>query len=301
MLKKSEIENNINTQWKFSAKKLKEYKYGLCKFILDKSIELNLSKHIVASTMNLVNYFFIKNCYFNYDKLTVVSAAFSLSIKLKTSEKNDLNKIFDFYIESKKDEFENMSNKQIIRNLRKNILDMEIKIMKLFDNYLPDKFPFEYIYLYSKILYPNNNDEIYNLSCKICIDSYFTYANNIYQNYIVALCCIFISAKFLDIPNILEKNFKHIDKMMYIHEKNLEENTFINKMYKFVDDPAEILLDEKGYGVEGNKDIYFENLGMDKKLHPFLEMNDLLDCIEMMSAFYEEIKENYEKINENKI
>ena len=301
MLKKSEIENNINTEWKFSPKKLKEYKYGLCKFILDKSIELNLSKHIVASTMNLVNYFFIKNCYFNYDKLTVVSAAFSLSIKLKTSEKNDLNKIFDFYIKSKKDEFENMNNKQIIRNLRKNILDMEIKIMKLFDNYLPDKFPFEYIYLYSKILYPNNDDEIYNLSCKICIDSYFTYANNIYQNYVVALCCIFISAKFLDIPNILEKKFKHIDKMKYIHEKNLDENTFINKMYKFVDDPAEILLDEKGYGVEGNKDIYFENLGMDKKLHPFLEMNDLLDCIEMMSAFYEEIKENYEKINENKI
>jgi hypothetical protein len=30
-------------------------------------------------------------------------------------------------------------------------------------------------------------------------------------------------------------------------------------------------------------------------------MNDLLDCIEMMSAFFEEIKENYEKVNENKI
>lgn len=304
MLKKSEIESNINTSWKLSPSKLKEYKYALCKLILDKSCEMNLSKHIVATTMQIVNYFFVKNCYFNYDKLTVVCAAFSLSIKLNSSEKSDINKIFDFYIKNKKDELDpnlHKRNKEIVHNLRNNILNMEIKIMKLFDNLLPAKFPFEYIYLYSKILYPENDDEIYNLSCKICIDSYFTYVNNIYQNYVVALACIFISAKFLDIQNILNKNFKHIDKMKYIHEKNFGENNFINKMYKFIDDPGEVLMEQNGgEDIEKSKEEYFKKLDLGKKLHPLLQMNDLLECIEMISDFYEEMKEKYEKINEKK-
>ena len=298
MIKKTELKNNININWKIQPKKLKEYKYGLCKFILDKSYELHLSKDTVACAMQIVNYFFIKNCYFNYDKLTIVCAALTLSIKLKSSQKDNLNKIFEIYISNKKEELgKNILTKKEIYNIRNNILDIEIKIMKLFDNILPDNFPFEYIYLYSHILYPDNDQEIYNLGCKICIDTYFTYANNIYENYVVALACIFISAKFLDIKNILDKNFKNIDKMKYIHEKNIDENMLIKSMYLFLEDPTQLLINEKDVDIEEKKDIYFNSLSFDKKLHPLLKMDDLLDCIEMISDFYEEIKENYEEIN----
>ena len=298
MLKKTKINNNININWKIQPQKLKEYRYGLCKFIIDKSYELDLSKDTVACAMQIVNYFFIKNCYFNYDKLTIVCAALTLSIKLKTSQKENLNKIFEIYVSDKKEEIgKNVLTKKEIYNLRNKILDIEIKIMKLFDNILPDKFPFEYIYLYSQILYPENDQEIYNLGCKICIDSYFTYINNIYENYIVALACIFISAKFLDIKNILDKNFKNIDKMKYIHEKNIDENIFIKSMYQFIDDPVQLLINEKNDDIGKKKDIYFNNLSLEKRLHPFLKMDDLLDCIEIISDFYEEIKENYEEIN----
>ena len=170
MIEKNEIENNINTNWKIPQKTLKEYRYGLCKFIIDKSYELNLPKQTVASALQIINYFFIKNCYFNYDKLTIACAALTLSIKLKTIKKEELNRIIDIYISSHKEEIENkikVSEKREIYILKRKLLDAEIKIMELFDNSLPDKFPFEYIYLYSKILYPNNDEEIYNFSCKI--------------------------------------------------------------------------------------------------------------------------------------
>ena len=298
MLKKTELDNNININWKIQPQKLKEYKYGLCKFIIDKSYELDLSKETAACAMQIVNYFFIKNCYFNYDKLTIVCAALTLSIKLRTSQKDKLNRIFEIYISNKKEELgKNFIAKKEIYNIRNKILNTEIKIMKLFDNILPDKFPFEYIYLYSQILYPDNDQEIFNLGCKICIDSYFTYVNNIYENYVVALACIFISAKFLDIKYILDKNFKNLDKMKYIHEKNINENKFIESMYLFIDNPAQLLINEKDNDIEKKKDIYFNSLSLELKLHPLLKMEDLLDCIELISDFYEDIKKIYEEIN----
>jgi len=300
MIEKSEIDNNINTHWKIEKKTLKEYKYGLCKFILDKSYELDISKEIAVCAMQIVNYFFIKNCYFNHDKLTIACAALSLSIKLKFSSNNDnLNKIIEIYISNKKEELENnsISLKQQIRNLKKKLLDKEIKIMKLFNYSLPDKFPFEYIYLYSKILYPNNEDEIYNIGNKICVDSYFTYANNIYQNFVISLACIFMAAKFLDIKTFFDKNFKNFDKMKYIHQKDINENIFINRMYQFIDEPEELLINEKDENIEKSKNEYFNNLNLDKKLHPFLEIDDLLECIKMISDFYEEININYNEIN----
>ena len=302
MIKKTDLKNNINLNWKISEKKLKEYKYGLCKFIIDKSYELNLSKKIAALAMQIVNYFFIKNCYFNYDKLTVICAALTLAIKFKTSDKTNLNKIINFYISYKKEEngIDKFLSKIEIFNFKNQILDLEIKIMKLFDNSLPDSFPFEYIYLYSKILYPNNDQEMYNMGCKICMDSYFTYANNIYQNYVVALTCIYISAKFLDIKTILDHNFLNIDKMKYILENNMDENKFINNCNKILDDPTELLINEKEKNFEKNKDSYFKSLTLDKKLHPLLKMDDLLECIEIISDFYEEIKANYDIMNRDK-
>ena len=298
MITKKEINDNINTKWKIEQKILKKYKYGLCKFIIDTSYELNLSKTTTALAMHIVNYFFIKNCYFNYDKLTVACSALTLSIKSKSNKKEILDKIYQIYITNKSsDELEiktKLSNREII-NLRNLILDKEISILKLFDNSLPDQFPFEYIYLYSKILYPNNEEEIYNLGNKICVDSYFTYVNNIYQTYIVALACIFIASKFLDIKNFFEKDFKNLDKMKYIHEKNMDENQFIKALYKFIDDPINLMISENGIDYEKNKEKYFNELNIDKKLHPLLKMNDLLDCIEMISDFYEEIKKNYIK------
>jgi hypothetical protein len=306
MITKEEIKDNINTNWKMTMKTLLEYKYGLCKFIVDTANEKNLSKEVTALAMQIVNYFFIKNSYFSHDKLNVACSALTLSIKSKASKTFVLNDIFMIYMSKKK----NVEIKDLIKvpnaeikNLRDQIFDKELSILKLFNNLLPDEFPFEYAYLYSIILYPNNQEEIYNFAKKICIDSYFTYANNLYQPYVVALACIFFAAKFLDISTFLDKNFKNLEQMKFIHQDNMNEKQFLKALYKYEEDPAQLLIkqnkneNENESIDEENKYFYFNCLSLDKKLHPLLKMKELLECIEMISDFYEEMSKNYDLVN----
>ena len=304
MITKNEIEDNINTSWKMSKETLLEYKYGLCKFIVDTANEKNLSKEVTALAMQIVNYFFIKNSYFSHDKLNVACSALTLSIKSKASKTFVLNDIFMIYMSKKK----NVEIKELIKvpnaeikNLRNQILEKELTILKLFNNLLPDEFPFEYTYLYSVILYPNNKEEIHNFANKICIDSYFTYVNNLYQPFVVALACIFFAAKFLDIATFLEKNFKNLEQMKYIHKDNMNEKEFLRALYEYEEDPALSLIkqnkDENKSSHEENKYFYFNGLSLDKKLHPLLKMEELLECIEMISDFYEKMSKNYDFVN----
>lgn len=304
MIQKEEIKDNINTNWKMSKETLMEYKYGLCKFIVDTANEKNLSKEVTALAMQIVNYFFIKNSYFSHDKLTVACSALTLSIKSKASKIFVLNDIFFIYMSKKKNveikDLKSVPNADI-KNLRNQILNKEIEILRLFNNLLPDEFPFEYTYLYSTILYPNNKEEIYNFANKICIDSYFTYANNLFKPYVVALACIFFAAKFLDISTFLDKNFKNLEQMKFIHQENMDEKQFLRALYKYEEDPAQLLLNqnknENQIDDEENKYFYFICLSLDKKLHPLLEMKELLDCIEMISDFYYETNKNYDLVN----
>ena len=304
MITKNEIEDNINTSWKMSKETLLEYKYGLCKFIVDTANEKNLSKEVTALAMQIVNYFFIKNSYFSHDKLNVACSALTLSIKSKASKTFVLNDIFMIYMSKKK----NVEIKELIKvpnaeikNLRNQILEKELSILKLFNNLLPDEFPFEYTYLYSVILYPNNKEEIHNFANKICIDSYFTYVNNLYQPFVVALACIFFAAKFLDIATFLEKNFKNLEQMKYIHKDNMNEKEFLRALYEYEEDPAQLLINqnknENKSSEEENKYFYFNGLNLDKKLHPLLKMEELLECIEMISDFYEKMSKNYDFVN----
>ena len=92
MLTKEEIKNNINTEWQLPSETQKEYRYSLCKFILNISQRIGLSYESSSLAMLISNYFFIKNLFFNYNKLTMSCAALLLSSK-KESSQNRFNDI----------------------------------------------------------------------------------------------------------------------------------------------------------------------------------------------------------------
>ena len=166
-------------------------------------------------------FFFVKKCYFNYDKLTLACAAILLSSKTQTSQ-NKLNEIFKEYSNHQN----NLIGPEGAHKLKEEIGKYEIFLLKELNFNIPEEFPFDYIYIYADLLFPDNVQEIINLGIKVANDSYFTYANNIYKNYVVALASLVISAKFLDIHNILEKNYKYINNMKKIHKKNITESEF---------------------------------------------------------------------------
>jgi len=290
MISKEEITHNINSEWQITLNYQKESRYNLCKFIIDVCQKINLSDETASLAMLLTNFFFIKKCYFNYDKLTTACAAILLSSKTQTSQCkfNDICK-----------EYSNIQGKIIspegVHKIKEQIGKYEIFLLKELNFNVPEEFPFDYIYVYSDLLYPDNEQEIIYLAIKIGNDSYFTYANNIYKNYVVALACLVISARLLDLPSILEKNFKNINNMKKIYKKNITEEEF-NKILSQYNNQSYLKSseNEEGENKTDDKD-FFENLPLAQKLHPNLKMDDLLDCINLIVEFYEDMNEK--KIN----
>ena len=285
MITKEEITNNINSEWQITLNYQKESRYGLCKFIIEVCQKINLSDETASLAMLLTNFFFIKKCYFNYDKLTTACAAILLSSKTQTSQSkfNDICK-----------EYSNIQSKLIgsegFHKIKEQISKYEIFILKELNFNVPEEFPFDLIYVYADLLYPDNEQEIIDLATKIANDSYFTYANNIYKTYVVALACLVISARFLDIPNIFDENYKYINNMKRIYKKNITEEEF-NKILSRCNNQIYMKEDENEENESKNEDEkYFESLSLCQKLHPSLKMEDLLDCIKLIAEFYEDMK-----------
>ena len=295
MITKEEITNNINSEWQITLNYQKESRYGLCKFIIEVCQKINLSDETASLAMLLTNFFFIKKCYFNYDKLTTACAAILLSSKTQTSQSkfNDICK-----------EYSNIQSKLIgsegFHKIKEQISKYEIFILKELNFNVPEEFPFDLIYVYADLLYPDNEQEIIDLATKIANDSYFTYANNIYKTYVVALACLVISARFLDIPNIFDENYKYINNMKRIYKKNINEEEF-NKILSRCNNQIYMKEDENEENESKNEDEkYFESLSLCQKLHPSLKMEDLLDCIKLIAEFYEDMKDNNNNNDNNK-
>ena len=286
MISKEEINNNINSEWQISLSYQKESRYGLCKFIIETCQKINSSDETASLAMLLTNFFFIKKCYFNYDKLTLACAAILLSSKTQTSQ-NKLNEICK--------EYSIYQNKLIgpegVHKIKEEIGQYEIFLLKQLNFNIPEEFPFDYIYVYADLLYPDNEQKIIELGIKVANDSYFTYANNIYKNYVVALSSLIISARFLDIPNIFNNNYKYINNMKKLHKKNITESEFnialsqYNNQYYLKNENEENDISKK------EEEEYFESLNIYQKLHPFLKEEDLFDCVKLIIEFYEDIEQ----------
>ena len=286
MISKEEIKYNINSEWQISLNYQKESRYSLCKFIIETCQRINSSDETASLSMLLTNFFFIKKCYFNYDKLTTACAAILLSSKTQTSQ-NKFNDIFK--------EYSNIQTKIIgpegVHKIKEQIGKYEIFLLKELNFNIPEEFPFDFIYVYADLLYPDNEQEIINLGIKIVNDSYFTLANNIYKNYVVALACLLISARFLECPNILEGNNKYLNNMKKIHKKNITESEFnialsqYNNQYYLKNEKDENDINKKEEGQ------YFEKLNIYQKLHPFLKKEDLFDCMNLIIEFYDDINQ----------
>ena len=292
MISKEEIEKNINTEWKISLESQKKSRYGLCKYIVDFCQKMNLSQSTAALAMLITNYFFVKRCYFNYDKLSLVCSSILLSSKSKSSQLR-LKEICEEYnfIKSKTSPMEEP------HKVRQHIGKYELHLLKALDYNIPEEFPYDLIYIYSDILYPNNDQEIANLASKIANDSYFTLANNIYKNYVVAISCIVIAAKFLDIPTILDENFKFLDNMKRVNKRKMTEEEFNKELYQY-DSNYWAVKDGNIDGMEiekNDENEYYEKLELSEKLYPNMKMEDLLGCIKMIIEFYENMNKEENK------
>lgn len=285
MISKEEVKSNINSEWHIPLDSQKQFRYGLCKFIVNTCQKYNLSHETASLAMLITNHFFIKNLYFNFNKLTIACSALLLSTKNETSQ-SKFNDICKEYSITRNKGLETEGLHKIKEHLGK----YEIIILKQLNYNIPEEFPYVFIYAYSDLLYPDNNQEIANISIKVATDSYFTYANNIFKNYVVALSCLVIGAKFLEIPTILEENFKYIDNMKKIHRKDISLEEFDKALSQY-DSSMIFRRNNKQAEMPIEEDDDFNRLSLFEKLHPSLKMDDLIECIYMIMEYYEDMKD----------
>ena len=285
MISKEEIKLNINSEWHIPLDTQKQYRYGLCRFIINTCQKINLSYETASLAMLIINHFFIKNLYFNFNKLTIACSALLLSSKNETSQSkfNDIWKEYSFTGNK------GLESAEEPHKIKEHIGKYEIYILKQLNYNIPEEFPYDFIYAYSDLLYPDNSQEISNVSIKVAVDSYFTYANNIYKSYVVAIACLVIAAKFLEIPTVFEENFKHIDNMRKIHRKNISIEEFNKELSQY--DSQFILRRNNKQEYSTEEDDYFRKLSLHQKLHPSLKIDDLIECIYMIMEYYEDMRD----------
>lgn len=166
-----------------------------------------------------------------------------------------------------------------IQKVKDKITAMEIVLLKCLNFEINIELPNDYIYVYSEILYPNNEDDIRDYAIRISNDSYFTYANHLYRSYVVAIASIVIAAKFLSIPTLLCEEFKHLENMKPFAIDNLSEEEFNKRLLNYEN--------RSQMTIKGDNS-YFDSLPNLKKIHPALNYEQLVECIKMIVEFYED-------------
>ena len=289
MLSKSELTANINTEWEISLDYLKESRYGLCKYINDICISIRESADVASLAMVFTNYFFVKKCYLNYEKLTLACAAILLASKQENVQ-NKFNEISREYFQYNSKIFgqnETVFTSEVNQKIKIRIADYEVALLKALNFNLNIVLPFDYIYVYSSILYPDNENDIITTSISVAHDSFFTYANNVYKFYVVAIACIVIAAKILEIPTVIDKDFKYLRNMKSINISGISIEEFEKRLIQF---------ENKGVGQEtlNQEDPYFDSLTVAQKIHPKMKLEDLIECVEMILEFYKDAKKKTE-------
>ncbi len=114
-----------------------------------------------------------------------------------------------------------------------------------------------------------------------------------FKNYVIAIACIIIAAKFLSLPTLMDKNFKHLDNMKHFHLPPAMEEEFNRRLLSFEN---KTLNADKVLATESS---YYDILDWNKKVHPYLELEELGECLKMLVDFYDEANKKYES-NKNK-
>jgi hypothetical protein len=217
--------------------------------------------------MIYTHYFFIKKSYFNYDKYIIACASILLACKYENIQ-GKLHDISRNYIKSHYKILGKVPPSiklEDIQKIKDNICASETRVLKSLNFDLYVNLPNYFIGVYAAILYPDN-DDVYSYAMKISYESFYTYANLIFKPYCVAISCIILSAKTLNLPSVMDSNFAHINNMKVFFFPPSSEDEFNRKLLSF---------ENKSLETNETGKSYFDIYEWNKKLHPFLEIKDL--------------------------
>jgi hypothetical protein len=237
--------------------------------------------------MSYCSLFYLFKPYMNYDFQIISCAGILLACKSEnmSSRLSEICRIYD-KLKTKNVPIQSFTKPETeIQKLKTNITQAEVQLLKVLNFNYGSENPFNYIQAYSSILYPADEEEIMHYAKKICCDSFYTYASLVYQPYVVALASIIYSASCLRLKSVRDDDFS-FDKMKFLFNPPLNEKEFNLELMNYDDK----LRRERSEKIKEESSSYFDCLEWYKKLHQFLELEDLLCCMDMINDFFEDMK-----------
>lgn len=321
MISLQELQNDVNIkEYNITEYESKLERHGFCRYIIELSSHANIPNEISSLAMMYLNKFYLKKLYVNYDKRLMSCAALLLACKVEGFYYGDIKAIVRSYVNKDMSIFDN-KNKKIsednayLKEIGLKILNLEVVLLKNLEFKVKFYLPRSFVSFYCYNMFKSDFDEyqkILELAYKIEADSFFTYVNNLFPPYVVALSCIELACKLLDIKSISDSDFYTEDKISglcdffvcvlnsditssyYSRDKSklaiysnpseiINIDTFNKKIVHF-DTEVPMIFNPITKTVKYDKKWY-NSLSWNKKLHPFLEENEFFSSVFIITEY----------------
>lgn len=315
MISLHELQNDVNVkEYNITENESKLERHGFCRYIIEISSYGNIPNEIASLAMMYLNKFFLKKLYVNYDKRLMSCAALLLACKVEDFHDCNIKSIVRSHVSKDISIFDNKNKKSIddlnyLKEIGQKIINLEVILLKHLEFKVKYYLPKNFITFYCYNLFKFNMEEyqtVLELAYKIEADSFFTYVNNLFPSYVVALSCIEISCKLIGIKSITDKEFyseektsglcdfyvsvlnSDITSSYYSRDKSklaiynnpgeiINIDNFNKKILHF-DSELPIMFNPITKTVKYDKKWY-NSLSWNKKLHPFLEENEFFSSV----------------------
>lgn len=318
MFNSNELMNNINiTEYNLQESECKCEVYGYCRYILELSRNLMIREDACYLAMMYLHKFYINNLFVNYDKRLMSCAALLLACKVEDYKIN-VNEIIRNHLFAETTIFKDNSviTQNEIKDSIQKVCSLELKLLKVLNFKVRYNKPLDFLNYYTSLLFPEHEKEIMSFAKFIERDSYFTYVNNLFLPYTVALACLHICCSLLEIKDFTSPEFNQFSLLRESYLEILNSNSCNSSYYTKDKDKLSIysnvkeVISEEYFNLrilEGTNELsttsvkklkfspkyddsWYDALPWDKKLHPYFNINDFYYTVSEMLAYYEYIE-----------
>jgi protein BUR2 len=273
MLKKEDVIYNVNDYYEISQEAQQYLRIGNSNIIQEFCTELKFGTEVAATSMAITHHFFVRKCYLFHDRYIVCASATLLASKL-TSHNRTTDEFCSKLLNIRNRSISNIDHSKL-EETKHQIFQCELKILETMNYDMNFDIPFQFIYYYADMLYPEQKKMARQTATIVCCDLYHTEICILYPARTMAIACLTMGAKLLGMPALHESNYNE-DNWMNI------KNSKLSMSYLQEDNPYIAMPVEE-----------YKNLSWDKKVHPSISSHEIEEIIIALNEFHD----RYEKLS----
>jgi len=190
LVKKRELEKNINHDYDIDNQTQFELRSGCNNYILEFGQKLDLPQSLVSLAIIYNNYFFIKKSYVNHDRYVIGAASLFLAAKKYAYHKRLIEFCHIYHrMVIAQDSSMGIFDDETHTHIKSLILNAELSLLRVMDFRLDVRLPNAYVGQLVNI-FAKKDQSVMNTALTLAYDSVRTEAILLYSGKLIALACV---------------------------------------------------------------------------------------------------------------